>query len=92
MVGEQPVRIDQLGRLAVDQRDAADLARAIGVDDVMLDGREVDDLGEGIADLVRAVVEAEQADLVVAKLLGAGAGKRQDGFAELDAKLAGGLA
>ena len=92
MVGEQPVRVDQLGRLAVDQRHAADLARPLGVDDVIVDGREVDDFGEGIADLVRAVVEAEQADLAVAELGAGGAGQRKDGFAELDAKLAGGLA
>ena len=91
VVREQPVRVDQLGRLAVDQRNAADLARPLGVDDVIVDRREVDDFGEGVADLVRAVVEAEQANLVLAKLGVGSSGKRKYGISDLHPKLTGRL-
>src|SRR5437762_12539294 len=53
---EQPMRVDQLRGFAVDQRHAADLARALGWDHVVLDRGEVDHFGKGVADLMYAVV------------------------------------
>ena len=50
MAREQPVRIDQLGRLAADQRHAADFARTFGMDDVMLDRGEIHDFLEGVGE------------------------------------------
>ena len=88
MVSEQPVRVDQLGRLSIDQRHATDLTRPLGVDDVIVDGGEVDDLAESVTDLVAAVVQPEQADLVGAEFARGHASKRQDRFANLDPKLA----
>ena len=64
----------------------------IGRDQFIVHRHQVDDFAEGIADLVRAIVQAEHADLVVALGQFLGAGERQDGIAKLDAKLAGGLA
>ena len=89
VVGEQPVGVDQLGGLVVDQGHAADFAGPVGLDDVVIEDRQVDHLAEAVADFVAAVVEAEQADLVGRQFGIADAGERQDRFAELDAKLAG---
>ena len=44
--------VDQLDRFAIDERHAADLARPVGVDDVIVDGSEIEHLGERVADLV----------------------------------------
>jgi len=87
VVGKQPVSVDQLRRLVVDQRHAADLARPLGMDDVVVDRREVDDLRKGVADLVQTVVQPEQADFVSADLGSDGASQRQDCLAELDPEL-----
>ena len=57
-----------------------------------LEGHQVDDLTEGITDLVHPVVEAEDAHLA-AQLLGiVDSRERQDRFAQLDAKLASAFA
>ena len=52
----------------------------------MVDRHQVDHLGKGIADLVRAIVEAEQAHLAFELAVRRGAGKRQDRFPQLDAE------
>src|SRR5437764_1872325 len=71
MVGEQPMRIDQLRGLIVDQGHSADLARPLGMDDVMVDCGEVDHLSKRVADFMQSIVQPEQTDLIAAKLLGA---------------------
>src|SRR5437868_11767338 len=88
---EQPMRIHQLRRLAIDQRYAADFPRPLGMDHVVLNRREVEDLGESIADLVRAIAEPEQPHLIIAELRHIGAGERKDRLAKLNPELASSL-
>ena len=59
------------------------------MDDVVLDRGEVEDLGERVANLMRAVVQAEQPDLLLTELRHVGAGQRENRLADLDAELAG---
>jgi hypothetical protein len=87
MVGEQPVRVDQLGRLAGNEGHARNLSRRGGLDDFVADDRKVDDFLEGIADFARAVVQAEQAHLFT-RQVAIDSGQRQDGLAQLHPKLA----
>src|SRR4029079_16741853 len=74
-------------RLAIDQRNPADLAWPLGMNHVIVDRREVEDLGEGVANLAVAVVQPEQANFAVPEIV-AHAGKGKNGFAELNAKMA----
>jgi hypothetical protein len=59
------------------------------MDHIIIDGREVDDLTEGITDLVLAITQAEQAKLVIAKLCARSASQRKNGISDLDSELAG---
>ncbi len=59
VVRKDPVSVDQLGGFAVDQSHPTDLTRALGMNDVVVDRRKVDDLGESVADLMGAIVQAE---------------------------------
>ena len=65
MMREQPVRVDQFGRLAADQADSADRAGMFGGDNLMVDRHQVDDFAEDIANFVLAIAQAEHADLIV---------------------------
>ena len=58
MAGEQPVDVEQFDLVAVDQRDAGDLARLLGrADERRRERDDVDHLGEAIGDLALAVGE-----------------------------------
>ena len=85
------MRVDQFRGLAVDQRHAADLSGPISVNNVILDGCEVDHFGKGVTDFVRTVVEAENSHLFLAEMLEFSPGERQYGIANLDGQLTGRL-
>src|SRR4051812_33475103 len=91
MVREKPMGINQLSRLFVDERYAADLSRPIRVDDVVPDRSEVDHFGEGITKFVLTVVETEQTDFIRGQLAELRTDQWKNCFANLDPKLAGGL-
>ncbi len=81
------MRIDDLGRLAGDQRYSRDFTRSIRLDNFFAEQRQVDDLAESIADFVDAIAQPEQPHLL-RRQVAIDAGKGEDAFSQLDPELA----
>ena len=62
------------------------------MNDVALNQCKVDHLGEGVTDLVYAIIQSEQTDFAVTQMVGVRAHERKDGITKLHTKLAGSLA